>query len=485
MSSDADVQPLRASPDKAPAGIRFDVFATRVVYLVVLGLGSVSTTQIDLWWLLRAGQDIWHTGRVSLVERYSHTAAGRYWPNHEWLWEATAYALHHVGGMPLLCAWTGATVATTVWLMRRVTRAEGYVVPLVLAATIPLMSVSWTIRPQVTSMLLFALTMLLLARERYRWIPLVFLLWANLHAQVVMGGLLLAVALVAALVDQLRSRSPESRQRIRRLAVTTAASGTATLFTPLGPRLWEYVLSANGRPGQAQIAEWATAFDSRVGAAIVWPVLALTAVLVVRRRPRIARWEDRVPFLASLAMAPLAVLAIRNIPFLVVAAVPLLMTLLEFRTRRPIGTVAHWRAGLAGFGAVTAAVVVLAWIAAPPRLAWHPVSPALASALRGCPGPLYNNYDDGAALIWWVPDVKVFVDNRQDPYPAPVIDASMGLTAERYQQTFADFGVRCALLPSGSLLVDALHRDGWTDSYEDATSVLLVPSAPLASSATE
>ena len=485
MSSD-----LAESTDSPATDVRgrlgFDVFATRILYVVTFALGCVATAQIDLWWLLRAGRDIWRTGHVPLTDHYSWTADGRFWSNHEWLWEAVAYALHHVGGMPMLAAWTGATVTATAWLMRHNSRATGYVVPIVLGIALPLMSVSWTIRPQVTSMLLFAVTMRLLARERYWWIPPTFLLWANLHAQVVMGGVLLGLTLVVALADAIRSRRPEARRRVVRLAVATVVSAAVTLATPLGPRLWSYVLDANGRPGQDRIAEWSTAFDSLVGAAILWPVLALAVVLAVRRRDRLRAWPDRVPAVAAVAMTPLAALAIRNIPFFVVAVVPLLMTLLEFRTREPIGLVGHWRGVLAGFAALTAAAVVAAWAAAPPKLAWHPVPSGLATALQACPGPLYNGYDSGAALIWFVPDVKVFVDNRQDPYPASVIDASMGLSVRDYPPVFSRFGVGCALLSPGSALSDALRHDGWTPTYEDSTSAVLVPpTSPRATSATE
>ena len=78
-----------------------------------------------------------------------------------------------------------------------------------------------------------------------------------------------------------------------------------------------------------------------------WCILGLAVVLAVRRRDRLATWEARVPLVASLAMAPLAILAVRNIPFFTVAALPLLMTLLEFRTSQPIGFVRRWRGGLA------------------------------------------------------------------------------------------------------------------------------------------
>lgn len=481
MSSDLTQSP-GSRTTAARAGLRFDTFATRVLYIVAFTLGAVSTAQVDLWWLLRAGQDIWHTGHVPLVDHYSHTAYGHYWSNHEWLWEAIAYALHHVGGMPTLAAWTGATAAVTLWLMRRSTHATGYVVPVVLGASMLLLSISWTTRPQVTSMLLFALTVVLLGRESYQWLPPVFLVWANLHAQVVMGGLVVAAALAAACVAWLRDSDSTNTRRLRHLGLATAVNALTTLATPLGPHLWTYVLSANGRPGQDRIAEWASAFHPLISNFLFWALLGALVVLVLRRRNRLVPWHARVTALATLAMTPMAILAVRNIPFFVVAAVPLLLTLVG-RPETTVGTVAHWRSALLAFGTASAVVVGLVWLAAPPKLDWHPVPRQLAAALRECPGPLYNDYNEGAALIWWVPDVKVFADNRQDPYPADVIDASAGLDARTYHSAFARYDVRCAYLPRTDTLATVLQHDGWTPTYDDGASVVLVP--PRATSATE
>ena len=482
-------EPTRSGrdPDTGPASaaIGFDEFANRALYVVAFGLGAISATQIDLWWLLRAGKDIWHHGQVPLTDQYSHTADGRYWSNHEWLWEAIAYPLHEVGGMPLLSAWTGLTVALTLWLMRRTTTATGYVVPVVLGTSMLLLSISWTTRPQVTSMLLFALTVRLLVAERYAWIPLVFLVWANLHAQVVMGGVILAVALAVASIESVRRRTDASASRTRRLVLATSASAVATLITPLGPRLWTYVLSANGRPGQAQIAEWATAFHPLVSNFLFWALLAAAGLLVVPRPDRLRSWENRVPALATLAMAPLAALAVRNIPFFVVAAAPLLLTLLDSRGRRPVSTVTRWRPALVATAAAAGATVAAVWIAQPPKLAWRPVPPELAATLRACPGPLYNDYNTGAALIWWVPDVRVFADNRQDPYPADVIEASAGLDDHTYRRVFARYDIGCAYLVRSDPLRTLLQDAHWTATYEDSTSVVLVPPEPRATSATE
>jgi hypothetical protein len=467
-TSDEDRALSRRDDTRSRAAWRFDVFATRILYLVVFGVAAALPVQTDLWWLLRAGKDIWHTHRISLVDHYSFTAYGDYWPNHEWLWETIAYALHWLGGMPLLSAWIAATITASVVVLRRISTAEGYVVPIVLFLALPLMSTGWTTRPQVTSVLLMGVVILLLAVRREGWLPLIFVLWANLHAQVVMGGVVLAATWLMALALWMHTASEESRSRAKRLTIVLALCAVATLATPLGPRLWTYVLTANARPGQDKIVEWDTVFHLYIENVLFFLLLVAVIVLGVRRRNRLTSWRAQVQVAAVVAMTPLAVLAVRNIPFFVAAVIPLLMTLMEFETRQPIGIVRRARAVVAAGAVVVAALVGLLWWSAPPRLGWTAVSPGVASALRACPGHLYNDYNAGAVLIWWVPEVKVFVDNRQDPYSDAVIRDSIRPDEDAVRDALTRWDLRCALAGKGTPASRVLRADGWHLSYEEA-----------------
>jgi hypothetical protein len=335
-------------------------------------------------------------------------------------------------------------------------------------------------------MMLFAITMLLLARERYLMLPVVFLVWANLHAQVVMGGVLLVVATATAGIRWLRSRSAAERTRLFRLALGTGAAAVATLANPLGTGLWSYVLGANGRPGQQAIAEWHNAFELNAAVFWFWAIVAVVVTVGVRNHDRLSTWEAQVPVAAALAMLPLSILAVRNIPFFVVAVTPLLMTVLEFRSRQHVGVVPRARRVLAAATALAAAAVFAAWALLPTGLGWRPVPADLADAVRNCPGHMFNGYDTGAALIWWVPEVKVFVDNRQDPYPARVIDTLFDIGPSNYAQVFAGYGIDCALLTHGNQLAPTLRRDGWQPTYVgDDVSFWVAPPNPRATSATE
>ena len=102
------------------------------------------------------------------------------------------------------------------------------------------------------------------------------------------------------------------------------------------------------------------------------------------------------------------------------------------------------------------------------------------AAVRACPGPLYNRYNEGGYLIWLAPERAVFVDSRQDPYPADFVEEALRVEARGdYAATFARFGIRCAFLPEDSPTRARLARDGWATRFsDDKWTVLAAPGTP-------
>ncbi|HTR72059.1 MAG TPA: hypothetical protein VMG80_00550, partial [Solirubrobacteraceae bacterium] len=82
-------------------GLTFRQLTVGLLFGAMALFACLMPAQGDSWWHLRAGQEIWRTLHVPLDEHYSYTAAGGYWPNHEWLWQALSYGLYRAGGMRL------------------------------------------------------------------------------------------------------------------------------------------------------------------------------------------------------------------------------------------------------------------------------------------------------------------------------------------------------------------------------------------------
>src|SRR6185369_18042084 len=84
--------------------------ATTLFFLTIVLAAALSPMASDTWWQLRAGADMWASGRVLLTDTYSHTAAGAFWPNHEWLSQVIFYGIYRLGGLPLLSALCASAV---------------------------------------------------------------------------------------------------------------------------------------------------------------------------------------------------------------------------------------------------------------------------------------------------------------------------------------------------------------------------------------
>jgi hypothetical protein len=104
------------------------------------------------------------------------------------------------------------------------------------------------------------------------------------------------------------------------------------------------------------------------------------------------------------------------------------------------------------------------------------------AAVRGCDGRLYNTYDSGGPLIWLVPERPVFVDNRQDPYPADLLfRAVIAEQRGEYRELFQAYDIGCALVPIKQPIYPALRQDpAWQEVYHDDTVAVLrrAPPAP-------
>jgi hypothetical protein len=460
------------------SGISFEGMTVGLLFVVVAFRALLMAAHADTYWALRAGQDLWSTLAVPRVDTYSFTAAGLPWPDHEWLWQALAYALHRAGGWPLLTAGGALVVVGAVAIAYRLMVGSVGTRFFLMLLAIPLASLVWALRPQILTLLCLASLVWMLARERLLLVPPLFLLWANAHGGVVLGGWLLAAALATALLRARLTREPADRARVVRLGLLVPACALAMAATPLGFGIFRFVVESEARLRAARINEWkATLPGFSIDGAFWLLALAFLALCVKRRRAlRGAAWSDWVVVASGVALFPLAFRSVRHIgPFLLLAPAAASRLLgADFRLRRKADAPAvdHRGANAMILGLVAAgaaAAVGVAWRVPVEALGWRPLPDAVLAAVRACPGPLYNHYNQGGYLIWLAPERKVFVDNRQDPYPLPFLLEHISVESGKvpHDPLFARWGIRCSFLEAGSPTVAALTKEGWRTTYRD------------------
>jgi hypothetical protein len=183
----------------------------------------------------------------------------------------------------------------------------------------------------------------------------------------------------------------------------------------------------------------------------------------------------------ALAMLPLGLTSARNVPVFMLVAVPAVSHLLTAKLEAPRryrpreNEVAN--AIVLSVAVLTAsAFVARLWASPPDRLYWTPIAPAAMSAVAACPGRIYNNYEMGGILIWFVPQQPVFIDSRYDPYPPELFHSVVEVERSvNYRSLFEKHGVTCAVVQAGTQMDRALRSDPrWVTTYADRALVVLM-----------
>jgi hypothetical protein len=476
-------------------GLTFPQLTLGLLFGALAACACLMPAHSDTYWHLRAGQEIWRTHQVPLIDHYSFTAAGRGWPNHEWLWQALSYALYHLGGMRLYVLGGAGVAMGALVLVYRLMVGPIATRFWLMAIGSPLTFAIWVLRPQIATLFMLVLVVWLLVRELFWPLPVLFLVWANLHGGVAFGGLLLAAVTAVALV-RARSRAPVEVRRAVRLAIVLPVCALATALTPLGRGVWGFVGGSLGSSRRNGITEWQPTLPFGAFEIAFWVLaLAFLALLVWQRR-RLREldwsWGDAAVLTGALVTLPLGFLMVRNTAMFLLLSVPAASRLLgrDFRFRlRPEGGASPAPASadsprfnlalLIGVSLLEAAVILAVWRDPPARLGWRPMSPAAVAAVRGCRPQIYNRFYDGGFLIWFVPERPVFIDNRQDPYPSPfILETTAVDTGAPYRALFERWDLHCAFLPSESKMIARLAADGWSTRFrDDRWAVLDAPGA--------
>lgn len=471
--------PARSRSSSLTWVLRFGTYESllgALLFLAIILTCGLTPMQTDTWWQLRAGRDMWASGQVLLTDLYSHTAYGAFWLNHEWLAEVIFYGLYRLGGLALVTLFSAALIACGWMFTWRMSVGPSRPVFVLILLALVSSAGWWEPRPHAFSLLFIPWMLFLLQRQKSVWLPLLFLVWANCHGGVLLGFALLGIALTAWTFVR-----PSEWRRSVLLMVGCALGMTAT---PLGIHFWTEIPRSLSRISLYTLDEWARPEFSDYTLVPFWVIALVYVVMLGRNRSRLRSVAPAEAILhaCSLALLVGSLQAVRNVgPFLMIG-VPALTQLWVAANRTPTaetrGTPDRRVANLLIVSLAGVAIFLTLRVAYQQewaRLKWTPAPQAAFSALESCPDNLYNRYDEGGMLLWFAPQRRVFLDGRQDPFPARLVLEHIEMeTGKRgYKETFARHDIRCAFLPLISPVASQLLTDGWTPLYRDSRWVVL------------
>jgi len=479
-----------------------ELLQTRRLFVVVLALGlfilaARNVTDPDVWWHLRTGQLMLQNHAVFHSDPYSFTKAGQPWVDHEWLSQILIFGLYRVGGWGGLIAGFAAVTAAAFLIVFLRCPGRPYVAGAITTwgalASVP----CWGVRPQMLTLLLASVFLLILERSAKRpvllwWAPLLMLLWVNLHAGCAVGIAFLLVFLAGEALDAAVGyrETPNLTGRPRNLCLALIACLAVVPLNPYGTKLYRYPLETiHSRAMLAYIGEWLSPnFHSSMYAATL---LMMLAVLVA---PALSPRRLHARELLLLAMTMYAALrSVRHIPIFVLVAVPLLSAMIQARLEE------SGKAGIFGFSlrpltqtkmAVNALLLAGFVIFSAIRFRYvmgrqaesevheFPAAAAAVLAKTPAPGPLLNHYNWGGYFIWKLyPEDKVFIDGRADLYGDRFMDdfaSTYHLTGPSWRASLDSWSIRTVVLPPDAPLVTALQSmPEWKTTFADRQAVIL------------
>jgi hypothetical protein len=180
--------------------------AFAILVLVLLAVNYFSPlADLDYTWQIRTGERIVATGNLQPPEAFSYTIAGEPLPDFEWLYEVVLWAIWEhfgYGGLKLLKTILVGLPLLILALHLRRSGVRSHGVAVAVFSAVFLLTPAWNLRPlYCTTIGLLLVTSWLHDHCAGRrpvswWLPVVMLLWSNMHPGVITGQGLLAGAIV-------------------------------------------------------------------------------------------------------------------------------------------------------------------------------------------------------------------------------------------------------------------------------------------------
>lgn len=459
--------------------------------IIILGVFAFSVPTIpsaDMWWHLSTGRYVIQNHAVPHTEPFSATIAGKSWTAHEWLSGVVFYLAYSVLGSAGLLLLTACVLTLVFWFSYQ--RSGGallarlFALALGVATTTPIFSV----RPQIFTYALAAIFLLVLTRYfetgSYKllfWLPALTILWVNFHGGYVLGLTIILLYAVGAVADWLIGGAEIATMKRRVVALVSACAACVAVvpLNPNGLKLYVYpVVTLRAWSAQTDIFEWRSP-DFHLAIFRPFALLLLLSIAVLALSPKRPK-PSQVLLFVFFSFS--ALYGMRNLPFFVLVAFPLLgeyaflpdwkLPPLNHNSKRVLQA---------------AAVLVVAFASA--KIVSNHVGaeldreqsrfPARAARFldtQKLPAPIFNSYDFGGYLIWRLyPGYRVYIDGRTDLYGRAFFDKFLEVyevTADPRPVLDRD-AIRTVLVEPQSNLARFLRtQNNWKLVYEDPTAVI-------------
>jgi hypothetical protein len=495
------------------------IFVALLGTLVFTPLAVRLLGDAGIGWHIRAGQQIMATHVIPHVDSFSSSMQGKPWFAWEWLYDILAGELDANLGLNGV-VWLIAVViaATFAWLFRLLL-ARGTHMLIALALFLLALSAStihFLARPHVFSWLFTLAWFWILDssepdglaekdRSRMLWmLPLLMLIWVNVHGGLLLGFVLLGIFWLAAVWNWFRAgqgriegvlQKIASRNRARDLAAVGVLSIAASLVNPYGWKLHSHIYSyLSNRFVMDHVAEFQSPnfHDLAPKCFLVLLLIAIAAFVARGRELRMSQ------VLTALFAIYTGLYASRNLPVSSILLAMVVGPLISSKTPAQgffqygfFQRMTELESSLRGHIWPIAAILVTLWIAANTgRIGSKVVMNAHFDSKRmpveavnflekfAAKGPVLSTDYWGGYLIYRLyPRVQVVVDDRHDLYGAEFFKFYLKMLRGEsgWEEFLGQHEASCLLLPKDAALSNILlEGNQWKAIYQDDVGIVFV-----------
>ncbi len=451
---------------------------------------------------LLVGRLIRETRSVPLTDTFSFRTVGFPSFPHEWLSQVILSLANDLLGLSGVVILT-ALIVTIAWAIvyREASRRTSnlFITLIVTAIGIGVSMIHVLPRPHIFTYLFTALWIVILERinkdkPRLWWLlPVVMILWVNMHGMFVLGIIIWGIYLVGGFLDH-PSRTLFTQQTTRFMLLAGITSLPATFFSPSGIKIWGAIISLGSNSYiTSHIPEYQSA---NFHMPETWPFLLLLVLTIIgfgRSQNKIA-WSH---ILLAASFAAIAIYTSRMIPLFAIVAVPITASTLSdwvnaefpksrFReTENNFAKINDSSNGVIWLVAILLAVVLLfnsgKTIDAEGKGnafdgRFFPVQAVNWLNSHSQQGHMFNEFDwGGYLLLKLVPRQQIFMDGHTHIYgEALTREYETVVTLDNDWQKILDkYQVQWAIVRTNSPIARALEDVHWNTIYQDDTAVVL------------
>jgi len=470
----------------------------------------------DTGWHVRTGEWILSHGRVPDKDLFSYTRTGHTWFAWEWLWDVIFAWLHQHWGLAAVVVGSALIICLTSTLVFRLTLRKSGNPLIAMALTFLVMassSIHFLARPHLVTLLFTVVFYTILERARENrsarllwWLPVLTVLWTNLHGGWFLGVVLIGVYGGGELASGLFDGGPGAwLAAVKRTLPYAGIASLCLAGSLVGPytyhlhvHIWEYLTDSFQREHIQEMLP----ISFQNPAARYFEILLLMGGGACVWHARRKRFTE---CLLLVFFAHVGLLAARNVPIFGIVAAPIVaLAVVEWFQTLEGAAVSGWLRGLAlalhGMGdsigemegvwrthlvsiAAVALITALLYAPSPPEnfrarfdAKEFPTKAVASLGDAAATSRIFTSDQWGDFLIYKLyPKSQVFIDGRSDFYGSKFVQKYLDIVNVKYtwQRQLNDYGVDTVLLQTDAALAGALKESSrWHVVYDDGDAIV-------------